>query len=860
MTKIKIISNPYAKQIDYQIFDESENTWEDIAGNAEYSGKLKAEKLIHGFFPFVVKEIVDDIIDEYDDSRNKIKLFFEGTPDEYADLSAVCQESKTAEIIDLQPQERTLNNAYLILPKIVEIFDKNVRPIVESSISSDSNQKDTVESDLKKYSDASNDTIPICVIGNYSAGKSTFINALIGNEILPSGDKAVTARVYKIYQSKDNQTAEVIFLFDSRSVTVHFSSDNFTITGGVEDSQIINHLIDALSPYKADGYTVMMNKALAVLNDYVNSEKEDHIGSVIEIHIPFNKGLWGSFPGKYVILDTPGSNAASHADHRAVLTDAMKGMSNGIPVYVAQFDSLDSTDNESLYDIAKDMDGLDSRFTMIVVNKADNANLPQDGFSADQTDDILHESIPKNLYSSGIYFVSSIMGLGSKNNGKFIDAHGDETFDLYKDRFSDEVNRHYKQLYKYDIMPDQIKPAALQAADEEAGKDKIFANSGLYSIEHAIQTFSIKYASYNKCQQSALFLDKVIDTTKHELQDAAERREAIKKEMEDKLERDKQQMIENVESHANQAFISYESDYAAALKSVIKNSKSYFTADDLKRQEDYLTQERQKGLSIDDKKADARKQTADVGDAFKGGFKKLRQNFSLSTMKEVGASISKEAKEAIDSNSALANSTRQADREAARDLIQQTNHNFIIQAEKAEKDIDQEAKTYWEDCSVRFRQMLADVVKNSSLSEQKKNEITEKIVAYRKLEFDRVENGEIFKIDEFDYLLSLGNLKLFKMDKLYLGRLSNAYMERISGVVDQINENIYEAYLNSFSGWEENLVNVVRENIVDYSPELKEQQMQINEETERIHELQYRQNRLQIYAGDIHAMTDWKEA
>ena len=40
--------------------------------------------------------------------------------------------------------------------------------------------------------------IPICVFGNYSAGKSTFINALIGREVLPSGGDPVTAKIYKI--------------------------------------------------------------------------------------------------------------------------------------------------------------------------------------------------------------------------------------------------------------------------------------------------------------------------------------------------------------------------------------------------------------------------------------------------------------------------------------------------------------------------------------------------------------------------------------------------------------------------------------------------------------------------------------
>lgn len=860
MTQIKIISNPYEKQITYQRHDEASDEWENITESADYSGKLKADKLIHGFFPFVVKEIVDDIIDEYDDARGKIRLFFEGTGDEYNDLAAVCRTPEIANVVELQPLTRRLNNAWEILPKVVAIFDKNVRPIVGKSISEDSPHKASIETDLEKYADASNEIVPICVIGNYSAGKSTFINALIGNEILPSGDKAVTARIFKIYQSKDAHSAEVIFTCEGAREDLVLSEEDFRFAEGREDDEIAKGLTKVLSAIQEKGYAIRVNKALAFINSFVNAKKQDAVGSVIEIHIPFRKGLWGDFPGKYVILDTPGSNAASHADHKAVLTEAMEGMSNGIPIYVAEYDSLDSTDNESLYDIARQMEGLDPRFTMIVVNKADAANLPKEDFSEEEKDAILHESIPKHLYSSGIYFVSSIMGLGSKNGGAFVDDHCDETFGLYQSRFTDDKDRHYKQLYKYDIMPDQIKPEAMKAASKAADDDRLFVNSGFYSVEHAIQTFSTKYASYNKCQQSELFLDKVIDSTETELKTTTDEREAAKKDMEEKLEADTQKKIEEIETSANEELLSYEDAYGNAMQPALDEAKAAYTVQDFKVQEAYLTREHQKNLDVDSKKADAKKQAADVSDAVKGGFRRLRKNFSLNTLKEVSSSVMKETKEAIDSSSAARSSSREADRQAAGDLISQANQNFCAQAKKAEGDLDKAAREYWTECSEKFRERLAEVVKNSTLSQKKKDEITEMIVDYEKLNFDSVENGEIFKVDEFDYLLNLGNLKLFKMDRLFLSRLTDAYAARLSAVVDKVNQNIHDAYVNSFTGWEENLVNVVRMNIVDYSPELKAQQRRINEETERIHGLQNMLSRLELYAEDIHAMTAWQEA
>lgn len=859
MTKIKIISNPYQKMISYQVYDETYKEWVNITENDDYAGKLKAEKLIHGFFPFIVREAVDAIIDEYDDSKGKIQLFFDGTTDEYNDLFAVCEESQEKEIIDLQPIGRTLNNAYQVLPNIIDIFDKSVRPIVEQSVSTDSANYESVKNDIAKYSDAADDIIPICVIGNYSAGKSTFINALIGNEILPSGDKAVTARIYKIFQSKEEGLAKIGFTIGKERIVINITDNNFDITGSQDGSKIVDAINTELVVITEEGVVVRVNKLLDVLNNFTNTPEEG-IGPVIEIKIPFNKGLWNKYQGQFVIFDTPGSNAASHADHKEVLTNAMEGMSNGIPVYVAERSSLDSTDNESLYDLVKQMEGLDPRFTMIVVNKADGANLPKNGFSEDEIDEILHEAIPKNLYSSGIFFVSSIIGLGAKNNGYFIDDHCDETFENNRNRYVDETNRHYKELYKYDIMPEQIRVAAMRSAEKEAEEDRLYANSGLFSVEDAIRIFSSKYASYNKCQQAQMFLKKIIDITKDELERVTADREMSKKNMEAKLEKDKQEMIENVEYSASRELEYYKSAYDANMHPTLEQAMRYPSMEDLKEQESLLTQEQQRNMDVDMLRSDAKQQTADVGNAIKGGFQKLGKNFSLETIREFGASVVKETKEAIDSNSALFSTSRAADRAAADDLIKQTNRNFCSQAEDAEKDMDRVAQAYWTACSSTFRDRLSEVVKNTSLSEQKKQQLTQLIVAYKKLEFDAVESKNIFEVDEFDYLLDFGDLKLFKMDKLFLNRLSNAYKSMIADIIEKVDRNIHDAYLNSFIAWEENLVNIVRENIVDYSPELREQQKKINEETALIHDLQNRQGRLQVYAGDIFAMITWKEA
>ena len=852
MTKIKISSNPYLKLIDYYV-ENGTKGWENINENPDYNGKLKSDKFIHGFFPFIVEDIVEDIIDEYYDDTDAIELYFDGTPDEYENLCKACENQKFDGKIKVNDGDSHLNNAYDILPKIIEIF-KRVQPIVEKTEEENASDKDFAANDINKFFDASDEIIPICVIGNYSAGKSTFINSLIGAEILPSGDKAVTARVYKIYQEKQSEKAFISFSYGEKSVELSFVTDQFEISG-IDDVYLLTKTLnDNLNKINDKKLVTMVNCALSVINSYKNNDEND-IGAIIEIHYPFVKGLWGDFKGSFVILDTPGSNAASHADHKEVLLEAMRGMSNGIPVYVSEYDSLDSTDNVELYDAVREMEGLDSRFTMIVVNKADGSNLPAEGLSEEEQDEILNQSIPKNLYSSGLFFVSSIMGLGSKTNGYFIDDHYDEVFDLNKENYGNDNSRHYKELYKYDIMPDQIKENAIESAEREAETgDRIYVNSGTYSIEEAIHQFAVKYASYNKCQQSKLFLRKVIDLTENNLQAAIEKRENSKKEMEEKLERDKKQMIQDIEQNANSERDSYINHYQIYISKTVENQKKYYSLQDLTKMQESYTEKEKKNFETDTQKKDAIEHANNIGQAFKKGFNAFVERKGIQESMDAGKTITNEIKELIGSGFVIVQNNIDVDKQASSDVIGEVNGEFIQQVKNAEKSIDKAATDYWNNCSQTFRNKLADVVKSTTLSENKKDEITDIIRNYKSLKLDIYK----FQLGDFDHLFDIGDFKVMQTNKIILIKLVNTYKNKIIETVNNMASDIQESYQNNFNEWSENIVNIVRAHIVDYSPELKEQQIEIDKETNHINELKTRENKLNMCNKQIDILTDWQ--
>ena len=58
--------------------------------------------------------------------------------------------------------------------------------------------------------------------------------------------------------------------------------------------------------------------------------------------------------------------------------------------------------------------------------------------------------------------------------------------------------------------------------------------------------------------------------------------------------------------------------------------------------------------------------------------------------------------------------------------------------------------------------------------------------------------------------------------------------------------------------WQRSLLETVEANIVDFSPQLRNQNEIIREETARIEDLEHRRQKLSDYTRQIREMMDWK--
>ncbi len=797
------------------------------------------------------KKIVDAIIEEYGAEDEAIQIVFEGSDDEFKELEAACACSEEKYPISAQRLNIGLENARDILPEVKKLFQE-MNPLIMQSVS----DQEKIQRDLSRFTDASSDVVPICVLGNYSAGKSTFINALIGSEILPSGIEPITAKIYKIERSKYQDRASVRCKYRNQDVLIVFTDS---------ETKFDNESLDALSTALKAGLDEMtnsslvlrVNKALSIINNFESNAEEERISDLIEVEIPFSKGVLAQSQHPFVLFDTPGSNSASNAKHLTVLKEAMANMTNGLPIFLSTPDSLDSTDNENLYHIIRDMEELDSRFTMIVVNKADGPGLQRRESTEAEETHILSQAVPRNLYSGGLFYVSSIMGLGSKNNGEFIDEFYAETYEDQIYKYSNPNERRYKMLYSYNIMPAQLKQRSFNAAASQ--QNLVYANSGLFSIETEIETFAGKYSSYNKCFQSQMFLTKVISITADEIEHQKEACDEIRQSIKDKLEEDKAKLIEKLETTAAEERQQYDDGYFDHMSVFLAGTESVFSEQELSSQVAQLTKHFECEMGYDKHQDDARKSISYIGSNLKDRFNNASQKFSMDTLKSVASGFISDATAAKDAYIESMDVRHQVDKAAADKLLENVSEDFVNRLENTNDLLDQKSQAYWTDKTEGLRSILAQIVTGSDvLTDERREELERIIITYQELTFAETSTKEIFNKENFEYRIKVGEHVFWQSDHLNIAKLSRTYNTNFATCIEGRYKSIEGSHRESAHAWMQSLLDEIYNNIVKYSPELSKQAKQIQVMTDQIGAWEQRKKKLGDYRDELCSMMDWK--
>lgn len=842
MAEIKIVSNPYENTISYEKLSDRREGWKDIASDPDYRGRLISSYYTTGFFPFKVSEVLDELVEEYGEGDTSLKIVFEGSDDEFESLEAACACEPLGNKVTLTRSARYLVNARDVIRDVVDMFGE-LDPLIRDS----TEDKQIARQDLDKISEASSNIVPICVLGNYSSGKSTFINALIGAEYLPSAAKPLTSKAYRITRKLQRNGASIKFKLDgSRPVELDFYRSEFSQSGLTKGEPLLDEIEAKLSECKTDSLTERVNRTISVINDFEKDSEVRRISDMVEVEVPFSdQGLLGDSTNNYVIFDTPGSNSASQKNHMEVLKKALEGMSNGIPVFVSVYDQLDSDDADELSEQIKRIEGLDSRFTMIVVSKADQAGLPEGGFENEDVEGLKQQAVVRRLYSNGLYFVSSLMGLGSKNGEEFLDANLRRHFVQQHSAYSDSTDEFYTRLYEYNVMPRQMKDDAVRAS-EELG-NPVFANSGLFCVEYEIENFSNRYAAYNKCRQMEQALEtaynRAVNDTDAEILEGERTRDTLG----EKLDEDTRRLVENIVAEGRRQRGNAERGYPSHMEKPIAGLRSHRTREELSEIESRIREAQQQEFNLGGEKEDVTEAWDSLIRGLKRNAHSILQNMdasSLSTARDdMVRGVASIAKEIGEVNEVWSD----AKQATVEKLLQDANEKVSAQIDGARTELDQSSRQYWEAQSSVIKDDLSEIIAGASvLPEQTRRRLSEQIVSFSPIEF---ESTVTFSRDDFE---------LRPFDLVNKGRLARAYNQAVNDAVTAMADTIRTTHTAAFMNWADALEAMIMGNITELSPALHQQAELISAHNQRIRSLRERQAKLQSLVSQVKDKIAWK--
>lgn len=344
--KIRVIYDPYQQEIRCEYMSAAGNTWEApqaggklavMFSNGERQGSL--QNCAH--------DIVEGIKHDFCTTGQGVDLFFCGTEEDWVDLKKVVEQEESSKITCVGSAGQ-LECAKDVLPKIKDIF-QNLSNDFEGLT-----ENDEVKKPIDQFLTTIKPDVVLYVSGTYSTGKSTFINALIGEELLPSAIDPTTAHIFRIESLPEGNwvNTKIHFQYLNKDVVITFGKDGYVLEDpnllpDLELKNCLDQILEGVTPGP-----VYIKTVLELLNNFNSlkapeskeQETKKWISPQIEVSTPFYNSTLPLNDFRFLIYDTPGTNAANHRDHLAVMQESLKEQTNGLPILLVTPNQTDATD------------------------------------------------------------------------------------------------------------------------------------------------------------------------------------------------------------------------------------------------------------------------------------------------------------------------------------------------------------------------------------------------------------------------------------------------------------------------------------------------------------------------------------
>ena len=604
MRELMISYHSVKKEI--RFFDKVKGDFEEIPYN--FFPKLEKYEPEKGEFLLQNQgtQFFDDIWKQF--MKDNINITFKGTKIDYEDLQkkiADYNESKGKQIFNI------VN--FIELPTVSEIYDYIEKFCTETL---DSFEKELDENETKaifrkrrasfedyRLSLNAND-VNLCLVGTYSSGKSTFINALIGKRILPESINSETAKMYKIINGR---VPKVRFsVHEPASSTEEKVQISWNEPLGQFDVKVGLDKLDSgfrakLEAEIANGASLGLKqheqlcRILKTLNDVPNHETADgsgYINGVIEViyPIPLCKHV------NFTFFDTPGTDSNSN-EHLLILKKALQQQSNSILIVLYEPTKMEGAGNSILYNLINTFQdnasqdennvSIDLSRSLHVINQADTKSIndlkllrnKKVYITLREEDKIFNEEDKMiDLAQERLFFVSSKAayicqairsGIELEDERIWLTNHKSEiNNEPTKDPFAKgdtAIVSDCGMYYRYDKLANADYETKQLIADNEAAANncdssldgvvqRLYINSGMYAIEQEIIKYAQKYALAVKAKGLYDNIRNLIDFIRSDYQAIEDQARLSKAEIEHNIEIMKTIMVTDIEQ-AREEFV-----------------------------------------------------------------------------------------------------------------------------------------------------------------------------------------------------------------------------------------------------------------------------------------------------------------
>lgn len=412
-------------------------------------------------------ESLPDLLFEECNTKD-FKITFHGTTPDYEDMEAMAKETEAKGIhIELEhiPAKEIGDKEVAIQ----EVFDE-----IQNGPFNELRQPDVIKAfDLAKSKD-----FEVNVVATMSAGKSTLINSLLRQKLMPAKQEACTATITKI---KDND------------------ADCFMA-----------------KVYDKDGTLIQTHAELT----YETMEQLNSNPSVSRIQVEGNIPFVTSDDVSLVLVDTPGPNNSRDPEHKAATYRMLSESSKPLVLYIMNATQLAVNDDYNLLShVAESMKvgGKQSRDRFIfVVNKLDDFKKGEDSVEAAITKvrDYLKDN---GIENPNIYPASALTALNIRTILANSDDDNDD--DVYEAKgkvrkFNRNEEMHFEKYAPLTLsMRGEVEDMLAKAVAEGDDNQQALIHAGIVPIEAAIRMYVQKYAKTAKIKNIVDTFIKKLEST-----------------------------------------------------------------------------------------------------------------------------------------------------------------------------------------------------------------------------------------------------------------------------------------------------------------------------------------------------------